>query len=1051
MNKFPSSGTKDASQPAAKLFNLSAPFIKRPIGTSLLTIGVALAGLAALRVLPVAPLPNIDYPTISVSASLPGASPEIMASSVATPLERRLGAIAGVTEMTSTSYLGSTNVILQFDLGRNIDGAARDVQAAINASRADLPSTLLSNPNYRKVNPADAPILILGLTSKSLLPSKLYDAASTVMAQKLSQVQGVGQALVGGASLPAVRVDLNPDALSGYGIGLEQVRQAIATANVKRPKGRLQNNERLWEISANDQIFAAADYRPLVVAFRGGKPVRLSDIAAVKDSVQDLRNLGLVNGKPGIPVIVFKQPGANIIETIDRVKKALPQLAADMPGGVTVSTVMDRSITIRESLFEVEKTLLMSGILVILVVFAFLGNFRAALIPTIAVPVSLIGTFGVMYLLGYSIDNLSLMALTIATGFVVDDAIVVLENISRHREQGASPVEAAILGAREVGFTVVTMSISLVAVFIPILLMGGIMGRLFREFSITLATAILVSMVISLTATPMMCATILRPSKPHGRGGVGAMAERAFARLQQGYARALKSGLGHPRLMLAITILTVVATVFLFRAVPKGFFPQQDTGRLMGSILASQDISFQAMKKKMLAISEIIAGDSSIDNFVTFAGGGQTVNSGRMFISLKPFGKRKYDADQVIAGLRKRLAAVPGAQTFLQSAQDLRVGGRMSGGLYQFTLTGESLSLLNTWAPRIEQLLHTLPEVVDISSDQQNKGLSTTLTIDRASASRLGIKPSLVDQTLYDAFGQRRVSVLYTLLNQYYVIMEVEPKFWERPDALQSIFLQTPTGAMVPFGVFTKYTVAPTLLSVPHHGQFPAVTLSFNLPEKSSLGGAIKAIQAAMQKALIPEGIHTGFAGTAQVFQASLSNEPALILIALLTVYIVLGILYESYLHPLTILSTLPSAGVGAFIAMLLTGTQFTAISLIGILLLIGLVKKNGILMVDFALQAQRKDGASPKDAIYQACCLRFRPIMMTTMAALLAAVPLAFGHGSGYELRQPLGVAIIGGLIFSQALTLFTTPVIYLYLDGFKQKLRARRLARKSRALAPN
>ena len=1031
--------------------NISAPFIKRPIGTSLLTIGVTLAGLAALKFLPVAPLPNIDYPTISVSASLPGASPEIMASSVATPLERRLGAIAGVTEMTSTSYLGSTNVTLQFDLGRNIDGAARDVQAAINASRADLPSTLLSNPNYRKVNPADAPILILGLTSKSLLPSKLYDAASTVMAQKLSQVQGVGQALVGGASLPAVRVDLNPDALSGYGIGLEQVRQAIATANVKRPKGRLQNNERLWEISANDQIFAAADYRPLVVAYRDGKPVMLSDVASVKDSVQDLRNLGLVNGKPGIPVIVFKQPGANIIETIDRVKKVLPQLAADMPGGVTISTVMDRSVTIRESLFEVEKTLLMSGILVILVVFAFLGNIRAALIPTIAVPVSLIGTFGVMYLLGYSIDNLSLMALTIATGFVVDDAIVVLENISRHREQGASPVEAAIFGAREVGFTVVTMSISLVAVFIPILLMGGIMGRLFREFSITLATAILVSMVISLTATPMMCATILRPPKPRGRGGVGATAERAFARLQQAYARALKSGLGHPRLMLAVTVLTVVATVVLFRAVPKGFFPQQDTGRLMGSILASQDISFQAMKKKMLAISEIIAGDSSIDNFVTFAGGGQTVNSGRMFISLKPFGKRKYNADQVIAGLRKRLGSVPGAQTFLQSAQDLRVGGRMSGGLYQFTLTGESLGLLNDWAPRIEKLLHTLPEVVDISSDQQNKGLSTTLTIDRTSASRLGIKPALVDQTLYDAFGQRPVSVLYTLLNQYYVIMEVEPKFWERPDALRSIFLQTPTGAMVPFEVFTKYTVAPTLLSVPHHGQFPAVTLSFNLPEKASLGGAIKAIQAAMQKALIPEGIHTGFAGTAQVFQSSLSNEPILILIALLTVYIVLGILYESYLHPLTILSTLPSAGVGAFIAMLLTGTQFTAISLIGILLLIGLVKKNGILMVDFALQAQRKEGKSPKDAIYQACCLRFRPIMMTTMAALLAAVPLAFGHGSGYELRQPLGIAIIGGLIFSQALTLFTTPVIYLYLDSYKQRLRARRLARKNHALAPN
>jgi len=1025
--------------------NISAPFIKRPIGTSLLTIGVAFAGLVALRALPVAPLPNVDYPTISVSASLPGASPEIMASSVATPLERRLGSIAGVNEMTSTSYLGSSNVTLQFDLGRDIDGAARDVQAAINAARADLPSTLLSNPSYRKVNPADAPILILGLTSRDLLPSKLYDAASTIMAQKLSQVEGVGQAMVGGASLPAVRVDLNPDALAGYGIGFDQVRAAIASANVNRPKGRLQDDERLWQVGANDQIFVAEDYRPLVVANHNGTPVTLADVASVKDSVQDLRNLGLINGKPGIPVIVFKQPGANIIETIDNVKKVLPQIEADMPGGVKVSTIMDRSITIRASLREVQKTLLLSGILVILVVFAFLANVRAALIPTIAVPVSLIGTFGVMYLLGYSIDNLSLMALTIATGFVVDDAIVVLENISRHRETGMPPLQAALEGAREVGFTVLSMSISLVAVFIPILLMGGIMGRLFREFSITLAVAILVSMVISLTATPMMCATILRRHRAGGARGIGGVLERAFAWLQRGYGRWLQAGLRHRRLMLGLTVLTLVCTVVLFRAVPKGFFPQQDTGRIMGSVLAAQDISFQAMKAKMQAIANIIGSDSSIDNFVAFAGGGQTVNSGRMFISLKPFDKRKYDADQVIAGLRKRLGAVAGAQTFLQSAQDLRVGGRMSGGQYQFTLTGDNLSLLNDWAPRIERMLRSLPEIVDISSDEQNRGLSTTLTIDRSTASRLGIRPAQVDQTLYDAFGQRPVSVLYTLLNQYRVIMEVEPQFWERPDALRSIFVQSSTGTMVPFSAFSKYTVSPTLLSVAHHGQFPAVTLSFNLPEKSSLGGGIQAIKTAMQKNVIPEGIRTGFAGTAQVFQSSLANEPFLILIALLAVYIVLGVLYESYLHPLTILSTLPSAGVGAFVAMLITGTQFTAISLIGILLLIGLVKKNGILMVDFAIQAQRRDGKSPVEAIYQASCLRFRPIMMTTMAALLAAVPLAFGHGSGYELRQPLGIAIIGGLIFSQALTLFTTPVIYLYLDGLKQRMAGRRSARRN------
>ena len=1013
--------------------NISAPFIKRPIATVLLTTGLTLAGLLALKILPVAPLPQVDYPTISVGASMPGASPEIMAATVAAPLEKRLGIISGVTEMTSTSYLGSAGITLQFDLSRDIDGAARDVQAAINAARANLPTNLLSNPTYRKVNPSDAPIVILALTSDRERPEQVYDAASSIMAQKLMQVQGIGQVIVGGASLPAVRVELNPTALSSYGIGFADVRGAIDSANVTRPIGKLNGKERLYEIVTNGPLRKAVEYAPLVISYRHGAPVKLSDVALVRDSVQDLRNMGLVNGKRATPVILFKQPGANIIETIDNVKKVLPGLAAEMPGDVKVTVAMDRSTTIRASMKEVERTLMFSGILVILVVFFFLRNVRATMIPAIAVPVSLIGTFGVMYLLGYSLDNLSLMALTIATGFVVDDAIVVLENISRHREQGASPVKAAIEGAREVGFTVLSMSTSLVAVFIPILLMGGVLGRLFNEFAVTLSVAILVSMVISLTTTPMMCATMLKSPTPLPEGNRSRRAN-FFERLHNGYAKSLIVALNHRRIMVSLTVLAVLLTIALLIVVPKGYFPQQDTGRIGGSILASQDISFTEMKKKVQAIGDIIMRDSAVENAVVFTGGGQTINTGRMFIALKDFGSnRKVDADQIIARLRKKLGAVPGAQTTLQSTQDVRVGGRMSGGQYQFTLQGEDLKQLNTWAPQIERMLHKIPGIADVSSDQQSHGLSTQLTIDRTTASRLGITPALIDETLYDAFGQRAVSIIYTGLNQYRVVMEVESKFWQRPEALRSIYVRTPDNTQVPMSAFSKFEVLPALLAVNHHAQFPAVTLSFNLGEKVSLGGAVAAITAAMHSTVMPAGMRSGFAGTAQAFQASLANEPLLLLAALLAVYIVLGILYESYLHPVTILSTLPLAGVGAFLAMIVTGTQFDILSLVGCLLLIGLVKKNGILMIDFALQGQRKDGLSPRDAIYRASLLRFRPIMMTTMAALFAALPLALMKGSGYELRRPLGIAIIGGLMLSQVMTLYTTPVIYLYIDRLR------------------
>ena len=1027
--------------------NISAPFIRRPVATTLLTIGLVLSGLLALRVLPVAPLPQVDFPTIFVSASLPGASPETMATSVAAPLERQFAHIAGVAEMTSASGLGTTSVVLQFELNRSIDGAARDVQAAINAARSNLPANLPSNPNYRKVNPADAPVLILALTSETSKREMMYDAASTILAQKLSQVDGVGQVLVSGSSLPSVRVELNPTALNKYGIGLNQVAGALSATNANKPKGQLADDLRTWEIRTNDQLYRAREYKTLIVAYKNGAPVRLTDVATVENSVEDLRNAGLVNGKPSVMVIIFRQPGANIIETVDRVRALLPHFEASLPGAVKLTVVNDRSPTIRASLQHVEVTLVISALLVILVVFAFLRNIRATLIPAVAVPVSLIGTFGVMYLLGYSLDNLSLMALTIATGFVVDDAIVVLENITRHMEQdGMSAREAAFLGAKEIGFTVLSISISLVAVFTPILLMGGMLGRLFREFAVTLSAAIMISLLVSLTTTPMMCARLLKNQKEEEHGRLYRKSEGAFLWLHGRYESSLKWALRHPRLMISVTLMTVVINILLFTIVPTGLFPQQDTGRLMGAIQASQDISFQEMSKKLKAVVDIVQADPAVDTVAAFTGGGTTKNTARMFIALKPLSVRKLSADQVIGRLRKKLTQVAGAPAFLQAVQDLRVGGRMSSAQYQYTLQGDDLQELLTWAPRVEQKLRTLPGIADVNSDQQDRGSETLLVIDRPTASRLGISTQVIDKTLYSAFGQSQVSIMYTLLNQYHVVMEVAPQYWQRPSALRDIYVQSSNGTLVPLSIFSHYEPVPTPLSVAHQGQFPAVTISFNLLPGASLGDAVTSIQAATRKMVLPSSIHGTFQGTAQVYQASLANQPLLILAALVSVYIVLGILYESTIHPITIISTLPSAGVGALVALLVCKTELSIIAMIGMILLIGIVKKNGIMMVDFALDAERRLGCKPEEAIFQACMLRFRPIMMTTMAALLGALPLAIGFGVGGELRQPLGISIVGGLIFSQMLTLFTTPVVYLYMDRFRIWMKRKRQARSGK-----
>ena len=1020
--------------------NFSAPFIRRAIATSLLTLALLMAGSLAYTLLPVAPLPQVEYPVISVNAGLPGADPETMASAVATPLERQFGRIAGVTQMTSTSTLGSTNVTLQFDLNRNIDAAARDVQAAINAARGNLPANLPSNPNYRKVNPADAPVMILALTSDTIPLPRMYDAADSVLAQKLAQVPGVGQVVVGGGARPAVRIEANPTVLSNYGIGLETVRTAMSTVNANRPKGQLSNANTGWAIQDTDQLKAAEQYRPVIIAYNNGAPVRLSDVAQVNDSVEDVRNTGLFNGKSAVLVIVFRQPGANIIQTVDGVRAALPFLQASVNPAINIGVVMDRTTTVRASVSDVQHTLMISILLVVLVVFAFLRTVRATLIPGVAVPLSLLGTFGVMYLLGYSLDNLSLMALTISTGFVVDDAIVVIENITRHIENGMKPFEAALLGSKEIGFTVLSMSTSLVAVFIPILLMGGIVGRLFREFAVTLSVAIGVSLVVSLTTTPMMCAKLLKSEAQTKHNWAYIALERLFDSMHAIYRRSLGWVLRHQPLMLLVTLGTIALSVYLYIIVPKGFFPQQDTGRIMGGLQAEQDISFPALREKLVQFVDIIKSDPAVETVVAFAGSG---NTARGFITLKPLKERKISSDQVIARLRPKMAKVPGATMFLQSAQDLQIGGRMGNAQYQYTLQSENIAELNQWAPKMLANLRTLPLLRDVNTDQQVHGLQETVIVDRDTASRLGVAAADVDNTLYDAFGQRQVSTIYMPLNQYHVVMEVAPEFQGGPDSLKHIYVKSSNGTQVPLSAFAHFAPTNTALAVNHQGQFPSITLSFNVVPGASLSDVTRSIEQAAVQIGMPSTVHASFQGTAAAFQDSLKSEPVLILAALLTVYIVLGILYESFIHPITILSTLPSAGVGALLALLLFHTELSVIALIGIILLIGIVKKNAIMMVDFALAAERNEGKGPEDSIYEACILRFRPIMMTTAAALLGALPLAISHNTGAELRRPLGIAIVGGLIVSQALTLYTTPVIYLYLDRVQIWLRGRKYNR--------
>ncbi len=1128
--------------------NISAPFIARPVATTLLTFGIALAGMFAFFKLPVSPLPQVDFPTISVQASLPGASPETVATSVAEPLERHLGQIADVTEMTSSSSVGQARIVLQFGLDRDINGAARDVQAAINAARADLPTSLRSNPTYRKVNPADAPILILALTSKTLTRGQMYDAATNVLSQRLSQLSGIGQVIIGGAALPAVRVDLNPTALFKYGIGLEDVRAALASANANSPKGSIEANGRHYQLYTNDQASHADDYKPLVIGYRNGAAVRLSDVADVQDSVENIDNAGFSDGQPAVLVILFRQPGANIIDTVDSVKAAIPQLMAAMPADMNLTIANDRSTTIRASLSDTEMTLLIAVALVTMVVFLFLRSARATLIPAIAVPVSIIGTFGAMYLMGYSLDNLSLMALTVSTGFVVDDAIVVLENISRHMEAGMPRMQAALVGASEVGFTVMSMSFSLIAVFLPILLMGGIVGRLFREFAMTLSLAILVSLAISLTTTPMMCAMFLRPEPKRAGPKRRTLFDRALAL----YERTLAWSLRHSLLVLLVLLVTIVLNVALYVVVPKGFFPTQDTGRMMGGIVADQSISFQAMEKKLAQLMSIVQADPAVQHVVGFTGqgsggaGGQA-NTGRVFVALKPLSERS-GIDAVMSRLRRKLAVVPGARLFLVPIQDISVGGRQSNAAYQYTLQGDDTALLYEWAPKLLAALEHNPVLRDVNSDQQQKGLETDLHIDRAAASRLGLTISQIDNTLYDAFGQRQVSTIYSAQNQYHVVMEVAPRYWQSPETLKDVWVSTSGGTasgtsttnsvvgtvsaatsnvrigaagsaitapsynnaiiatsttgtsaapayknasnsttgsssattaasiasssqrnaannalantgkgsassgaavstsqetMVPLSVFSSYAPGDTPLAVNHQGLFVATTISFNLAPGKALGDATRAIDDAVRQIGMPASLHGSFAGTAQTFQQSLNSEPVLIAAALIAVYIVLGVLYESYMHPITILSTLPSAGVGAVLALLAFDTPFTIIALIGVILLIGIVKKNAIMMIDFALDAERTHNMDPRDAIFEACRLRFRPIMMTTMAAMLGALPLALSFGTGGELRRPLGISIVGGLMLSQVLTLYTTPVVYLYLD--RARLATRRRWRKA------
>jgi multidrug efflux pump len=1019
--------------------NISAPFIRRPVATTLLTAGIALVGAIAFNVLPVSPLPQVDFPTISVSASLPGGSPEINASSIATPLERQFSHIAGVTEMTSSSSLGSTSITLQFDLSRDIDGAARDVEAAINAARTYLPANLPANPTYRKVNPADAPIMILGLTSDKYDKPTLYDEASSVIAQKLSQIAGVGQVTVGGGAGPSVRVEVNPTLLSSHGLTIKNVQSVLSEQNAHEPAGQISDENTTADIVTNDQISRADQYRPLIIGYSKGAAIRLADVADVSDAAQNIRTAGYLNGTPSITVMIFRQPGANIISTVDRVRAELPSIEASIPQGIKTTIVLDRTITIRASVSDVERTLILSIVLVILVVFMFLRNWRATLIPTVAVPASLVGTFAVMYLFGFSIDNLSLMALTISTGFVVDDAIVVMENISRLRESGMPPMKAAFQGSSEIGFTILSISLSLIAVFIPILLMAGVVGRLFREFAITLSTAIVVSMIISLTTTPMMCAYLLKNERETEHGRAYRITEKGFAWMLAQYSRSLTWVLRHPGPMLTLLLLTIALNFYLIAIIPKGFFPQQDTGAITGSVRGPQDASFPVMNNSILQLVNVIKSDPAVADVIAHTGGGGASNGGTIYIALKPLNVRKVTAPVIIDRLRPKLNRLPVASAFLQAAQDLRIGGRSSNAMYQYTIQSDSVEDLAHWGPILLAGMQKIPGFQDVSSDAQNSGLEELISYDRLTAARLGITPQTLDQSLYSAFGQSQVSIIYTQLNQYYVVLEVAPPYWQGPDGLKNIYLNTAGSGIVPLSTVTSAQSSATPLVINHTGSFPSVTVSFNLASNMSLSDATRLVNQMQERLNMPGTVRGFFAGTAAAYQTSLDSEPMLIGTALLAVYIVLGMLYESLIHPLTIISTLPSASVGAMLALMLFKIDLNVISIIGIILLIGIVKKNAIMMIDFALVAERERGKTTSEAIFEACQLRFRPILMTTMAALFGALPMAFGTGTGSELRRPLGITIVGGLIVSQMLTLYTTPVVYLFFDRLRLRFRGK------------
>jgi multidrug efflux pump len=1020
--------------------NISAPFIRRPVATTLLTAGVTLAGAIAFNVLPVSPLPQVDFPTISVSASLPGGSPEIMASSIATPLERQFGHIAGVTEMTSSSSLGSTSITLQFDLSRNIDGAARDVEAAINAARTYLPANLPGNPTYRKVNPADAPIMILGLTSDKYDKPTLYDYASSVIAQKLSQLSGVGQVGVGGGAGPSVRVEVDPTKLNSYGLTMSSVQSVLSQQNVHEATGQIADGTTTADIVTNDQMHQADDYKPLVIGYSHGSAVHLEDVADVSNGAQNIRTGGYLDGVPSITVIIFRQPGANIIETNDRIQAELPSIEASIPQGIKVTVVLDRTTTIRASVNDVERSLIGSVILVVLVVFVFLRSWRATLIPTVAVPASLIATFAVMYLLGFSIDNLSLMALTISTGFVVDDAIVVMENISRLREEGMDPMKAAFEGSREIGFTILSISMSLIAVFIPILLMAGIVGRLFREFAITLSTAIVMSMLVSLTTTPMMCAYILRDESKVKHGRLYRFSERGFSSMLSGYSRSLKWVLDHPWPVFVLLLLTIGLNFYLIAVIPKGFFPQQDTGAITGQVQGPQDASFPVMDNSVKQLVAVIKADPAVAHVNAYTGGNGASNGGFIYIALKPLNVRKIGAPDIINRLRPKMNRLPVASAFLQAAQDLRIGARGGGALYQYTIQSDNVQDLSKWGPILLAEMKKLPGFQDVNTDAQNNGLQELLTYDRSTAARLGITPASLDSALSGAFGQSEVSLIYTQLNQYYVVLEVAPPYWQSPDGLKNIYFNTSGSGVIPLSAMTKAEASTTPLVINHTSSFPSVTVSFNLATGMSLSDATREVGQMQQRLNMPETVRGSFAGTAAAYQTSLASEPILVATALLAVYIVLGILYESLVHPLTIISTLPSASVGAMLALMAFKIDLNVISIIGIILLIGIVKKNAIMMIDFALVAERDQGKTTTEAIFQACQLRFRPILMTTMAAMFGALPLAFGTGTGSELRRPLGITIVGGLIVSQVLTLYTTPVVYILFDWARLRMQGKR-----------